>query len=49
MNEEDRNVTKMDDVETAAVAISATIIVFFVIYWAIQIDSVRDLLKLAYG
>lgn len=49
MSEDDKNVAKLDDVQMAAVAISATIIVFFVVYWAIQIDSVRDLLKLAYG
>ncbi|NQV71417.1 MAG: hypothetical protein HQ498_15445 [Pseudohongiella sp.] len=49
MSEEDKNAAKMDDVQTAAVAISTTIIVFFVIYWAIQIDSVRDLLNMAYG
>lgn len=49
MSEEDRSTAKLDDVEMAAVALSATVIVFFVVYWAIQIDSVRDLLNLAYG
>lgn len=49
MSEEGKSTAKMNDVETAAVVISGTIIVFFVIYWAIQIDSVRDLLKMAYG
>lgn len=49
MSDEESKLVKMNDVETAAVAISTTIIVFFVIYWAVQIDSVRDLLKLAYG
>ena len=49
MSEADKSVVKLDDVQMAAVVISATIIVFFVVYWAIQIDSVRDLLNMAYG
>lgn len=49
MSEDDKNAAKMDDVQMAAVALSATVIVFFVVYWAIQIDSVRELLNLAYG
>lgn len=49
MSDENKNAAKLDDVEMAAVALSATVIVFFVVYWAIQIDSVRDLLNLAYG
>jgi len=49
MNQEVGNESKMDDLETSALAISGTIIVFFVVYWIIQIDSVRQLLNLAYG
>lgn len=49
MSDDEKNTGKLDDVEMAAVALSATVIVFFVVYWAIQIDSVRDLLSMAYG
>lgn len=49
MSEDDKSAAKMDDVQMAAVAVSVTIIVFFVVYWAIQIDSVRELLNMAYG
>lgn len=49
MTDKNTNSEKMDDVQMAAVAISATIIIFFVIYWSIQIQSVRDLLEMAYG
>lgn len=49
MNEEKASVQSIKDLQNAAVTVSATIIIFFVVYWAIQIDSVRELLELAYG
>jgi|TARA_B110000971_G_scaffold144264_1_gene147445 hypothetical protein len=49
MNEESKSQRMMDDVQVAAVTVSASIIVFFVVYWVIQIQSVIDLLELAYG
>ena len=49
MTEENKDMKKLDDAQIASVAVSVTVIVFFVVYWAIQIQSVRDLLKLAYG
>ena len=49
MSEEEGSAQSIKDLQNAAVSVSATIIVFFVVYWAIQIDSVRDLLELAYG
>ncbi|MBT3529622.1 MAG: hypothetical protein HOF74_05300 [Gammaproteobacteria bacterium] len=49
MSEENKTEEKLDDVQMAAVAVSASIIVFFVVYWIIQIQSVRELLEMAYG
>jgi hypothetical protein len=49
MSEENKTERKLDDVQLAAVAVSASIIVFFVVYWIIQIQSVRELLEMAYG
>ena len=37
------------DTQTAAVLASTTIAVGFVLYWVIQIQSVREMLALAYG
>lgn len=39
----------LDDTETAAMAAAGTVIVFFVIYWALQVKAAYDLLVLAYG
>jgi hypothetical protein len=49
MIEVEGSTESIKDLQYAAVSISATIIIFFVVYWAIQIDSVRELLELAYG
>jgi hypothetical protein len=49
MSEEESNAGDIKDLQCAAVAISVTTVVFFVIYWAVQINSVRELLELAYG
>ena len=40
---------KLSDKETAALVAAATVIAFFAVYWFLQIQSVRELLKLAYG
>ena len=48
-SDEGRSKAKPDDEQMAAVAISASIIVFFAVYWLIQVQSVRELLELAYG
>ncbi len=40
---------KLDDLEKAAVAVSVTVFVFTVVYWAVQIQSTYDLLSMAYG
>jgi len=37
------------DLQVAAVAASGTIIVFFLVYWFVQIQDVREMLDLAYG
>ena len=48
MNEESGENKKLDDVEKAALAASTTIVIFFVVYWAIQIQSTYSLLAMAY-
>ena len=40
---------RRDDLEKSALIASGTVIVFFVVYWAIQIESAYSLLALAYG
>jgi len=40
---------KLNDLEVSAVAVSATIVVFFVVYWVLQIKSTFELLSMAYG
>jgi hypothetical protein len=37
------------DIQFAALAASATIMTFFVVYWIVQIIDVREMLTLAYG
>lgn len=41
--------TKRRDDETAALIVAQTFIIFSGIYWFLQIESVRELLQLAYG
>ena len=48
MNEESSSDKKLDDLEKAAVVSSITIVVFFIVYWAFQIQSTYDLLAFAY-
>lgn len=44
----DVNTGGQKDTQSAALAASVTIIIFFVVYWAFQIESVYELLSLAY-
>ncbi|MBL4820750.1 MAG: hypothetical protein JKY98_07145 [Gammaproteobacteria bacterium] len=48
MSEENGNDKKLDDLEKAAVATSVSIVVFFVVYWAFQIQTTYSLLAMAY-
>lgn len=43
------NDTKKNDDQTAALIVAQTFIAFSAIYWFLQIESVRELLQLAYG
>jgi hypothetical protein len=45
----DNNKAGMDDVQMSALAASATILIFAAIYWAVQIQGVREMLEMAYG
>jgi hypothetical protein len=37
------------DIQLAALLVSAAVVVGFAIYWSLQIQSVREMLALAYG
>ena len=41
--------TKQKDDEAAALLVAQSFIIFSAIYWFLQIESVRELLELAYG
>ncbi len=41
--------TRRKDLQLAALAASAMIVTFFLVYWFIQIQDAREMLKLAYG
>ena len=41
--------TKVKDDQAAALVVAQAFIVFSAIYWFTQIESVRELLQLAYG
>ena len=41
--------TKIKDDQTAALIVAEVFIAFSAIYWFLQIESVRELLRLAYG
>ena len=45
----DNNNSKLRDDENAALIAAQTFIIFSAVYWFLQIDSVRELLQLAYG
>jgi|APSaa5957512493_1039668.scaffolds.fasta_scaffold66512_1 hypothetical protein len=40
---------ELKDAQTSALVAASTVIIFSAIYWFLQIQSVRDLLELAYG
>ena len=48
MNSESDSDKKLDDLEKAAVVSSLTIVIFFVVYWAFQIQTTYELLAFAY-
>ncbi|MDA0689596.1 MAG: hypothetical protein O2948_13235 [Proteobacteria bacterium] len=41
--------TKQKDDEAAALLVAQSFIIFSAIYWFLQIESVRELLSMAYG
>ncbi len=41
--------TKLKDDEAAALLVAQSFIIFSAIYWFLQIESVRELLAMAYG
>ena len=47
--QQDEKYSKIRDRETSALVASAAILGFFVIYWTLQIQEVREMLALAYG
>ncbi|MGI9250817.1 MAG: hypothetical protein ACR2PR_06430 [Pseudohongiellaceae bacterium] len=49
MQEQNTSRKKLGDKEIAALVTAATVIGFFAVYWFLQIQSVRELLELAYG
>lgn len=49
MHEENQNDAQIKDKQTSAILATSTIIIFFAVYWFFQIQSVRELLELAYG
>ena len=49
MNEKKQNDAQIKDEQTSAILATSTIIIFFAVYWFFQIQSVRELLELAYG
>jgi hypothetical protein len=48
-NSEDKDGVKMKDDQATALVVAQAFIVFSAIYWFTQIESVRELLQLAYG
>ncbi|MFM1897682.1 MAG: hypothetical protein RLZZ385_2756 [Pseudomonadota bacterium] len=48
MSEENSPDNNLKDLQSAALTASATVIVFFVVYWAIQFSSAYSLLSMAY-
>ncbi len=49
MNDDNEAVHASHDAQLAALLASAAVIVGFVLYWALQIEAVRESLALAYG
>ena len=48
-NSGNKDRVKMKDDQAAALVVAQAFIVFSAIYWFTQIESVRELLQLAYG
>lgn len=48
MSDETEKDSDLADLETAAMAVGATVIVFFLVYWAFQIETTYELLAMAY-
>mgnify|MGYP003700668349 CR=1 FL=1 len=49
MNDSDNKMNEQKDDETAALLVAQAFIIFSGIYWFLQLESVRELLELAYG
>ncbi len=49
MSDETQKDSNLADLESAAMAVGATVIVFSLVYWAFQIETTYALLALAYG
>lgn len=45
----DNHNTSLEDDQNAALIVAQTFIIFSAVYWFLQIESVRELLALAYG
>ncbi len=48
-NAEEKTVKARKDDEMAAIIVAGSIVAFFAVYWFFQIQSVRELLEMAYG
>ena len=50
MSDQQKSIDKtLRDDTLAAVVVSGSIVTFFIVYWFFEIQSVRELLKMAYG
>jgi len=49
INSKNKDALKIKDDQAAALVVAQAFIVFSAIYWFTQIESVRELLQLAYG
>jgi len=46
---EEESTERLNDDQSAAVVGSLVVINFFVLYWALQLQAVQELLEMAYG
>lgn len=49
MNDNNKQIKHRRDLQIAALLASVTVIAGFLVYWIVQIEDVREMLKLAYG
>jgi hypothetical protein len=49
MEQKSESTNAQKDTERAALFASGAVVVGFILYWSIQIQSVREMLELAYG